>query len=185
MSVNYDLRRTNNIQLTANYTLQFADGTGSSSTSAGSLVGTGQPNLRSTIPLSFDQRHAISASVDYHYGHGKDYDGPVWFGYKVFQDAGANIMLSAGSGTPYSKQSNITQEAADGINDRSTLEGSINGSRLPWQFRMNMKVNKEFEIKWSDTKSSYVNVYVQVQNLLDARNIISVYRATGNAEDDG
>ena len=55
MSVNYDLRRTNNVQMTANYTLQFADGTGSSSTSAGSLVGTGQPNLRSTIPLSFDQ----------------------------------------------------------------------------------------------------------------------------------
>ncbi|MDG1348855.1 MAG: outer membrane beta-barrel protein, partial [Flavobacteriales bacterium] len=185
MSVNYDLRRTNNVQLTANYTLQFADGTGSSATSGASLVNTGQPNLRTTIPLSYDQRHAISASVDYHYGDGKDYDGPVWFGANVFQNAGANLMLSAGSGTPYSRQSNITQEAADGINDRSTLEGSINGSRLPWQFRMNAKVNKEFEIKWSDKKSSHLNVYVQVQNLLNARNIISVYRATGNPEDDG
>jgi hypothetical protein len=28
-------------------------------------------------------------------------------------------------------------------------------------------------------------VYVQVQNLLDAKNIINVYRATGNPEDDG
>ena len=80
MSINYDLRRTNNIQLTANYTLQFADGTGSSATSGQSLVETGQPNLRTTIPLSYDQRHAISASVDYHYGAGKDYNGPVWFG---------------------------------------------------------------------------------------------------------
>jgi len=185
MSVNYDLRRTNNVQLTANYTLQFADGTGSSATSGASLVNTGQPNLRTLIPLSYDQRHAISASVDYRYGNGKDYDGPVWFGAKVFQDAGANIMLSAGSGTPYSRQSNITQEAASGINDRSTLEGSLNGSRLPWQFRMNAKINKNFEIKWSDKKSSHVNVYVQVQNLFDAKNIISVYRATGNPEDDG
>jgi len=185
MSINYDLRRTNNIQLTANYTLQFADGTGSSATSGASLVSTGQPNLRTTIPLSYDQRHAISASVDYHYGDGKDYDGPVWFGANVFQNSGANLMLSAGSGTPYSRQSNITQEAADGINDRSTLAGNLNGSRLPWQFRMNLKVNKSFEIKWNDKKSSNLNVYVQVQNLLDARNIISVYRATGNAEDDG
>ena len=185
MSVNYDLRRTNNIQLTANYTLQFADGTGSSATSGASLVSTGQPNLRTTIPLSYDQRHAISASVDYHYGDGKDYDGPVWFGANVFQNAGANLMFSAGSGTPYSRQSNITQEAAAGINDRSTLAGSLNGSRLPWQFRMNLKVNKSFEIKWNDKKSSNLNVYVQVQNLLDARNIISVYRATGNPEDDG
>ena len=185
MSINYDLRRTNNIQLTANYTLQFADGTGSSATSGASLVSTGQPNLRTTIPLSYDQRHAISASVDYHYGDGKDYDGPVWFGANVFQNAGANLMLSAGSGTPYSRQSNITQEAAEGINDRSTLAGNINGSRLPWQFRMNLKVNKSFEIKWNDKKSSNFNVYVQVQNLLDAKNIISVYRATGNANDDG
>jgi outer membrane receptor protein involved in Fe transport len=185
MSINYDLRRTNNIQMTANYTLQFADGTGSSATSGASLVNTGQPNLRTTIPLSYDQRHAISASVDYHYSEGKDYNGPVWFGAKVFENAGANMTLSAGSGTPYSKQSNITQEAADGINDRSTLEGSLNGSRLPWQFRINMKVNKEFEIKWNEKKSSYLNVYLQVQNLLDAKNIITVYRATGNAEDDG
>ena len=185
LSVNYDLRRTNNVQLTANYTLQFADGTGSSATSGASLVGTGQPNLRTTTPLSYDQRHAITATVDYHYGEGKDYNGPVWFGSKVFQNAGANIMMSAGSGTPYSRQSNITQEAASGINDRSTLSGSLYGSRLPWQFRLNAKINKEFEIKWSDKKKSYVNVYVQVQNLLDARNIIGVYRATGNPEDDG
>lgn len=185
MSINYDLRRTNNVQLTANYTLQFADGTGSSATSGQSLVETGQPNLRTTIPLSYDQRHAISASVDYRYGQGKNYNGPVWFGSKVFQNAGANLTLSAGSGTPYSKQSNITQEAASGINDRSTLEGSLNGSRLPWQFRVNMKVNKEFEIKWNKNKSSFLNVYLQVQNLLDAKNIINTYRATGNPEDDG
>ncbi|MDA9227912.1 carboxypeptidase regulatory-like domain-containing protein [Flavobacteriales bacterium] len=185
MSVNFDLRRTGNISMTANYTLQFADGTGSSASSGQSLVNTGQPNLRSTIPLAFDQRHAISASVDYRYGSGKDYDGPILFGKNIFANAGANMVLSAGSGTPYSKQSNITQEAADGINDRSTLEGSLNGSRLPWQFRISAKFNKEFEIKWSDKKSSNVNVYVQIQNLLDAKNIISVYRATGNPDDDG
>ena len=185
MSVNFDLRRTGNVSMTANYTLQFADGTGSSASSGQSLVNTGQPNLRSTIPLAFDQRHAISASVDYRYGSGKDYNGPVLFGKNILANAGANMVLSAGSGTPYSKQSNITQEAASGINDRSTLEGSLNGSRLPWQFRISAKFNKEFEIKWSDKKRSNVNLYVQIQNLLDAKNIISVYRATGNPEDDG
>ena len=185
MSVNFDLRRTGNVSMTANYTLQFADGTGSSASSGQSLVNTGQPNLRSTIPLAFDQRHALSASVDYRYGSGKDYNGPVIFGKNIFANAGANMVLSAGSGTPYSKQSNITQEAASGINDRSTLEGSLNGSRLPWQFRVSAKFNKEFEIKWSDKKRSNVNLYVQIQNLLDAKNIISVYRATGNPEDDG
>ena len=185
MSINYDLRRTSNVSMTANYTLQFADGTGSSATSGQSLVNTGQPNLRTTIPLSFDQRHSLMASVDYSYGTGKKYNGPILFGRKILQDAGANIIMTAGSGTPYSKQSNITQEAASGINDRSTLEGSLNGSRLPWQFRLSMKLNKNFVINWTDKKKSNLNVYVQVQNLLDAKNVISVYRATGNPDDDG
>ena len=125
------------------------------------------------------------ASIDYSYGTGKKYNGPILFGRKVLQDAGANIIMTAGSGTPYSKQSNITQEAASGINDRSTLEGSLNGSRLPWQFRLSMKLNKNFVINWTDKKKSNLNVYVQVQNLLDAKNVISVYRATGNPDDDG
>ncbi len=185
LSVAYDLRRTNNVALTANYTLQFADGTGSSATSGYSLANTEQPNLRTMTPLSFDQRHTISLSVDFHYGSGKDYNGPVLFGKKILERAGFNALLSAGSGTPYSKQSNITQEAAFGINDRSTLEGTLYGSRLPWQSRVSAKVNKEFEIKWNDKKSSHINVYLQVQNLFDAKNIISVYRATGNPDDDG
>ena len=184
-SANYDLRRTGRVQLTTNYTLQFADGTGSSASSGYNLVNTGQPNLRTTIPLSYDQRHAFSASVDYRYRSGDKYTGPILFGKKILSDAGANFVLSAGSGTPYSRQSNITQEAADGINDRSTLSGSINGSRLPWQFRINAKFNKNFELKWTKKKSSFINAYLQIQNLLDARNIISVYRATGNPEDDG
>ena len=186
LSVNYDLRRTGRVQLTSNYTLQFADGTGSSASSGYSLVNTGQPNLRTTIPLSYDERHALSASVDYRYKNGDKYTGPVLFGKRILQDVGLNVMMSAGSGTPYSRQSNITQEAASGINDRSTLMGSINGSRLPWQFRVNAKLNKNFEIKWGENKrTSILNAYLQVQNLLDAKNIISVYRATGNPEDDG
>jgi outer membrane receptor for ferrienterochelin and colicin len=185
LSVNYDLRRTNNVKLTANYTLQFADGTGSSARSGESIANTGQPNLRTTNPLNFDQRHAVSASVDYHYSEGKDYNGPVWFGLNVFANAGANLMLNAGSGTPYSRQSNITQEATYGISEQITLDGSLYGSRLPWQFRMNAKIDKSFEIKWSDKKSSNVTVYIQVQNLLNAKNIIYAYRATGNPNDDG
>ena len=48
----YEMRRSGNVSMSANYTLQFANGTGSSSSSALSLVNTGQPNLRTTIPLA-------------------------------------------------------------------------------------------------------------------------------------
>jgi outer membrane receptor protein involved in Fe transport len=188
MSASYDMRRSGNVTLSANYTLQFAYGTGSSSSSGLSLVNTGQPNLRTTIPLSYDQRHAFNVSMDYRYGSGKDYTGPVLFKKQVFANAGANFVVIAGSGTPYSRQSNITQEAAFGINDRSTLEGSLNGSRLPWTVRINTKINKRFtlDVGQLDNKRTLgFNVYLQVQNLLNTKNIRSVYRATGNPDDDG
>ena len=188
MSATYDLRRTGNVTLSANYTLQFADGTGSSATSGYSLVNTGQPNLRTTTPLSYDQRHSFNLSMDYRYGSGKDYTGPVWFKKQVFSNAGANFVIIAGSGTPYTKQSNITQAAAFGINNRSSLEGSLNGARLPWSVRINTKINKRFTMevgKLDNKRTLGFNVYLQVQNLLNTQNVRSVYRATGNPDDDG
>ena len=188
MSATFDLRRTGNITLSANYTLQFADGTGSSATSGLSLVNTGQPNLRTTTPLSFDQRHALNLTMDYRYGSGKDYKGPVWFNKQVFSNSGANFVFIAGSGTPYTKQSNITQDAAFGIQNRSVLDGSLNGSRLPWTVRINTRISKRFTLEVGELDNKRVlgfNVYLLVQNLLNTKNVRSVYRATGNANDDG
>ncbi|HAS35649.1 MAG TPA: TonB-dependent receptor, partial [Flavobacteriales bacterium] len=59
-TVTYDLRRTGNIQLRASYTLQFAEGTGSNTQTALSLINAGKDNLRVTNPLSLDQRHTIT-----------------------------------------------------------------------------------------------------------------------------
>ena len=184
----YDLRRSGNVSMSANYTLQFANGTGSSATSGYSLVNSGQPNLRTTIPLSYDQRHSFNLSMDYRFNGGKDYNGPVWFNKQVFANSGANFIIIAGSGTPYSRQSNITQDGAFGINQRSTLEGSLNGSRNPWTVRINTKINKSFSVdvgQLDNKKKLGFNVYLQVQNLLNTKNVRSVYRATGNPDDDG
>jgi outer membrane receptor protein involved in Fe transport len=191
LSLAYDLRRTGNVRLTASYTLQFAEGTGSSDVANATLIGNGQPNLREIKPLSFDQRHSIVTSVDYRYGGGNDYNGPMLFGKPILARTGLNMVFRAGSGTPYSRQANITQDAAFGIAQRSTLAGNINGSRLPWQFRIDARIDRDFEIKFGKTrddgsrKNVFVNVYLQVQNLLDARNVIAVYRSTGNPDDDG
>ncbi|HLG34487.1 MAG TPA: TonB-dependent receptor [Bacteroidia bacterium] len=197
LSLSYDLRRTGNVRLTASYTLQFAEGTGSSDVANATLIGNGQPNLREIKPLSFDQRHSVVTSVDYRYGGGNDYNGPMLFGKPILARTGLNVVFRAGSGTPYSRQANITQgdavtqNVAIGISQRSTLDGNINGSRLPWQFRIDARIDRDFEIKFGKTKDdgsrkrAFINVYLQVQNLLDARNVIAVYRFTGNPDDDG
>ena len=190
-SVIYDLRRTGNASINFNYTLQFADGSGSSATSGLNLVQQGQPNLRVIQPLDFDQRHTLVAVVDYRFSSGKDYNGPTWFGAHVFENAGANFTFRAGSGTPYTRQQNVLQSASFGINQRPILKGSINGSRLPWQFRIDMRLNKQVNLKWGGKeeggkqKTATMNVYLDVQNLLNRLNVIGVYRYTGNPDDDG
>jgi hypothetical protein len=152
--------------------------------------------LRTTIPLDFDQRHAIVANVDYRFGSGQNYTGPVWTrkngnSVRVFDNVGANVVFRAGSGTPYTKQSNPTPEAQFGIATRQNLDGSVNGSRLPWQYRMDVRIDKNVELSWGGTpegdgrKMANLNIYLQVLNVLNTRNVLNVYRYTGNANDDG
>jgi len=196
LTISYDLRRTKNIQLRLSYTLQFADGTGSNASTSLNLVNAGFPNLRVTQPLDFDQRHNIVLALDYRFGNGRDYNGPktVTKGGKTInwlQDFGVNAIVRAGSGNPYSRQSNTTGDALIGGGGSAFLEGSVNGSAKPWQFRIDMRVDKDFTIKWNKgkegkpAKTSPLNVYVDVQNLLGTKNILGVYRKTGNPDDDG
>ena len=196
LSVAYDLRRTHNISLNANYTLQFADGSGSSASSGVNLVSSGLPNLRTSIPLDYDQRHSISLIFDYRFSSGTAYDGPNWFKKQIFANTGANLTMRAGSGAPYSEQSNVSQGDVDlqnttiGVSQTARLKGSINGSRLPWSYRMDLRVDRQIDVHFGkgddeNRKEASLNVYVQVLNLLDTKNVLRVYRYTGSASDDG
>lgn len=187
MTVSYDLRRTGNIRLTANYTLQFAEGTGSSSTSSSSLINAGVPNLRSIFPYSYDQRHAINVTFDYRYGTGKDYNGPVIAGVNIFENTGLNIITNLYSGSPYSSQTTFTDAGIGNI--ASTLNGTTQGSRTPWSYRLDLQLDKTFELAFGKEgkkkKAAALNVYLRVTNLFNQFNVLEVYRATGNTNDDG
>jgi outer membrane receptor protein involved in Fe transport len=198
LTLGYELRRksTAGFYMSANYTLQFANGTGSSSTTASNIVAAGLPNLQTPLPLDYDVRHQINGIFDFRLGHGADYIGPVsGSGNRILEDVGVSFILSAKSGTPYTRQSNVTvgEGVEIGVANRSSLEGTINGSRLPWQFRADGRLDKDFYFKShkkgadGEIKPSRLslNVYLWVQNILDAKSIISVYRYTGLANDDG
>jgi hypothetical protein len=187
-TIAYDLRRTGNVRMTANYTLQFADGTGSDATSANGLINAGLPNLRAVFPYSFDTRHAFAFSFDYRYGEGKDYNGPVIGKANVLENTGLNLISNVYSGSPYSSQNQISNEGVFNPS-ASGLNGTTNGSRLPWSYRLDLQLDKTFNLEFGKgddkKKTSYLNVYVRVTNLLNQQNRLSVYRATGNWNDDG
>ncbi len=172
-SFEYDLRRTGNVQLTANYTLQFADGTGSNANSQRGLTSRG--NLRSLFPLTFDERHRINLNMDYRFAPRGPKAGPLIFGKQLLANLGFNLQGIAVSGRPYT--STITPLELGG----ATIAGAINGSRLPWTFTLNLRVDKSIRV----APGMNMNVYLRVSNLLDRRNVIGVYSASGSATDDG
>jgi hypothetical protein len=187
LTVSYDLRRTGNIWIKAAYTLQFADGTGSTDQTALALINSGLPNLRTVAPFNYDQRHRVNLTIDYRYGEGKDYNGPVWFGKQVFANTGVNFISILGSGTPYTA-STIPYPTQITGGPGAATEGSINGSRLPWSFQLDLNLDRNFLLKFGEgetAKTTNLNVYLWVANLLNTKNIQSVYRYTGTHDDDG
>ncbi len=177
-TVSYDLRRTGNVQLRTSYTLQFANGTGSNANAGLSLLNSGQPNLRATIPLDYDQRHSILANIDFRFFDGRLYNGPKLFGKDILKNTGTNIILKAGSGSPYTKRSVIG----------NTMEGSWNGSRKPWRSSIDLTVDRDIFIEWGEGENKKVarmNVYFEIINVLNQKNIINVYSTTGNPDDNG
>lgn len=190
MTMSYDLRRTSNVRIRASYTMQFADGTGSSATSQLNLVSAGQPNLRTMSPLAYDQRHAVKVDLDFRYDMGKKYNGPTITKkikgtdkvrtIPLLENTGFHLSFNGGSGTPYTKTDIVS----------GNIQGSQYGSRLPWQFWLDATIDRDIFLKFGkgdekNKKYAYLNVYVEVLNLLDTRNIIGVYSATGNPDDDG
>ncbi len=76
------------------------------------------------------------------------------------------------------------------MSQNPSLAGELNGSRLPWQFRADLRVDKNFELVWGKKdsekrKKANLNVYLQVLNLLNTKNIIAVHPYTGTPDDDG
>lgn len=173
------LRRTNRITAQVNYTFSDAQGTGSTSNSSVSSVeqGTLYPTVIS--PLDFNYTH--KGAVNFDYSFGKDDGGPI------LEQLGLNLLFTFNSGHPFTLTTGSIgqQGASTGALVESDprfsnpLEG-INGSTTPWQYNFNLRLYKGVDIAGFQTE-----FYIYVQNLLNTRTVINVYRRTGNASDDG
>ncbi len=162
----YEMRRTKNFLINANYSLAFADGTGSDANSQRGLTNRG--NLRTLFPLSFDERHRINLILDYRL--------PSNFqGSSLARGLGINLQTIGVSGRPYTATFVPTEFGGTGT------QGGINGARKPWNFTLNLRIDKDIKL----ANNLGMNVYVRVSNVLDRRNIINVYSTTGSPEDNG
>jgi hypothetical protein len=199
-SFSYTYRNNTNLSLRASYTIQFAKGTGSDATSQASIVQSGQPNLRTLTNLEFDQRHRMSAFIDYRFGAG---EGPKT--EKVGKDGkrkdihwlentGFTVVFSGGSGLPYSRS--IEPYSTYITGQKARYVGAMNGSFKPWTFQCDLRIDKAFPLKMNKNakdkegnqkkqRDAMLVLYLDVQNIFNIKNTLRVYEYTGNANDDG
>ena len=171
----FDLRRTRNLALTANYTLAFAQGTGSDAGATSIIVWRGSVFPNTIAPADFDQRHTLSVSFDYRFG---EEEGPMIGGERLLENMGLNILASYGSGMAYTAVAGSSFNVNDSFTEDAV--GSINSAHLPSTSRIDVRLDRRFRIG-----SASLTAYAIVLNLLDTRNVLAVFRATGLPDNDG
>ncbi len=119
-------------------------------------------------PLDFDQRHTLTAVFDYRVPAG--WDGRLW-GMRIPAAWGLNVVGRYGSGLPYTP-----------VDANGAPLGERNEGRLPANYSVDMRFNKDFPLSGGRQNLSF---FVEVDNLFDRRNVMSVYARTGRPDDDG
>ncbi|MBM4175192.1 MAG: hypothetical protein FJ213_03315 [Ignavibacteria bacterium] len=167
LTIALDVARIQFVALSVNYTYQIAEGTGSSTSS--SYVATFR-NVDNSIPkviapLDFDQRHTGTVNLDIFIPEGK-------LGF--FERTGMNFLISFASGRPYTPLE--VQDISGSETNYGDTKGYVNSKYGPGMFRIDMKVEKTFKL----FGNILITPYLWIDNLLDADNIVNVYRSTGS-----
>ncbi len=153
------------VLIDVNYTMQWANGTGSDPATNFNIAWIGDNYPTSVNPLDYDQRHTGSVMVDYQAG-------------KVagLFNLGVNALYQFGSGTAYTPS--VMQSAVFGRGWYQPVAG-INSSYKPWTTTMDIRINL------SDIAGTGLTAYVLIMNALNAENVNSVYEGTGSTGEDG
>ena len=175
----FDLRRTRNLAVNANYTLSFAEGTGSDSRTARIIAWRSQTGVfpETLAPLGFDRRHNLNLSLDYRLGRD---EGPMIGGIHPLAGFGFNLLGILQSGSPYTQLDEGALNSPILQSTNGGAVGTINSVYLPFTSRLDLKVDRAFNLGPAAFRG-----YLWVQNLLDQDQVYSVYRDTGLPDDDG
>lgn len=165
------LRRTDRVQAQFNYTFASAEGTGSSAnSSAGSASDQRGYTANIPFPTSFSQENTGSINIDYRFA--KDDGGPI------LERAGLNLLMSFGSGYPFTLET-INQNNLADARFQVPLE-PIGYSTTPWNLEVDLRIDKTVNFGPLDAM-----FYIYVQNLLNAHNADNVFIRTGDPANDG
>ncbi|HYF39252.1 MAG TPA: hypothetical protein VD930_06180, partial [Gemmatimonadales bacterium] len=149
------------------YTLQSATATASDAFLLNRLISvdpvTGDTirPARAEFALDYDRRHSFTVVLRSRFS---DSAGPQVFGVRALGGFEAAAILRLSSGLPFSR--------TDALGD--TLIGLPNDSRLPWTNMLDLLVRRPLRLG-----GMRGGIYLDMRNVLNRRNIVSVRRDTG------
>jgi outer membrane receptor protein involved in Fe transport len=175
VELKFDLRRTERIAATIDYTFSDALGTGSNPSSSFRQIWqspTATPFYPQQIaPLDFNQAHTGFLNIDYRF---TENDGPSVLGSQIFSNMGANFLFSFKSGFNYTRWDD------ESFGNRRFPTEALNTSTTPWTYQVDFRIDKTFKIGPLEP-----NIYLWVINLLNTQNVLSVFNVSGDPYDDG
>ncbi len=171
LAVKFNLRRTNYIAVSFDYTFSLAEGTGSSQSSSfvAAFRNSQGQTPKSIAPLNFDQRHTLVGNIDVRLPAGEG---------GLFERTGANLLLSLNSGRPYTPIE--TQNLLDNSTNYGNTRGYVNSAYGPSSFRLDLKVDRVI-----DAGRFRLMPYLWVINVTDQDNAVTVFRSTGDEYSSG
>ncbi|UCD93979.1 MAG: TonB-dependent receptor [Candidatus Zixiibacteriota bacterium] len=167
------MRRVKNMMLNLNYTLSWANGTGSFANTQRNIAWTSSEIPVQSAPLDFDQRHKFTGIVDIRAGRG---EGPILGDIYPLENAGINFIFNLSSGTPYSPVK-LDADPATLYAVAYTPSAPRNSRYSDWKFRIDLKANKTLYLGRAS-----LDLYVWVLNLLDRDNTVAVFESSGDGE---
>ncbi len=150
-----DKRYANGFSGQLNYTYQIAEGNASDPQDAFNAQKAEQQPIKQLLPLDWDRRHTINATVNY-------FQPKIW---------GASLIAYYGSGLPYTSK-NLSTEADVEISFE-------NDARKPDYF--NVDLNAFYYLPWFEGTGITASVELMVRNLFDRLNENDVFTDTGRA----
>jgi outer membrane receptor protein involved in Fe transport len=171
VDVGFMMRPIRHISGTVNYSLSYAQGTGSVSNTQRNIAWTASQPPKQSAPLDFDQRHKLSMNLDWRLGKG---EGPLLGNFRLLENAGVNVLMNVGSGTPFTPTQPFNEVTLAAVSNLPN--GPLNSRYGPWTMSVDMKASRAFQ-----AGPFTLEAYAWVLNVFDNDNAIAVYTSSGSA----
>jgi outer membrane receptor protein involved in Fe transport len=171
VDLGFTMRPVRHIAASLNYSLSYAQGTGSVSNSHGNIAWTASQPPKQTSPLDFDQRHKLSMNLDWRLGKG---EGPLLGNFRPFENAGINVLFNVASGTPFTPTQTFNEVTLAAVSNLPS--GPLNSRYGPWTINFDVKASRGFQVGPFNLEA-----YAWVLNVFDNDNAIAVYSSSGSA----